>query len=83
MKRKKRKKRGWNDNENDFFIKKKIDNNIGDSGAKMISEGLKSNSTLIYLSLQCDRKEGSNKKFLKKGKRESNVWQKIVMKNDM
>ena len=31
--------------------------NIGDSGAKMISEVLKSNSTLTYLNLYSDEKE--------------------------
>ena len=35
----------------------KIDNNIGDSGAKMISKVLKSNSTLTYLDLSCDEKQ--------------------------
>ncbi len=31
--------------------------NIGAEGAKMISEGLKSNSTLTTLNLSCDEKE--------------------------
>ena len=33
------------------------DNNIGDEGARMISEGLKCNSTLTELNLSCDEKE--------------------------
>ena len=33
---------------------KQIDNRIGDLGAKMISEALKSNSTLTILDLSCD-----------------------------
>ena len=32
-------------------------NKIGDEGAKMISEGMKSNSTLTTLGLGCDDKE--------------------------
>ncbi len=36
---------------------KKIDNNIGESGARMISEVLKSNSTLTKLNLGGDEKE--------------------------
>ena len=35
----------------------KIDNNIGDSGAKMISKGLNSNNTLTTLYLWRDKKE--------------------------
>ena len=31
-----------------------LGNNIGDEGAKMISEGLKSNNTLTRLNLQCN-----------------------------
>ena len=38
----------------------KIGNDIGDEGAKMIIEGLKSNSTLIELNLICDYKARSN-----------------------
>ena len=34
-----------------------IGNNIGDDGARMISEGLKSNSTLTELNLSSDEKE--------------------------
>ena len=34
-----------------------IGNKIGDEGARMISEGLKSNSTLTYLNLYSDEKE--------------------------
>ena len=34
-----------------------IGNNIGDDGARMISEGLKSNSTLTTLNLSCDEEE--------------------------
>ena len=37
-----------------------IDNKIGDSGAKMISEGLKSNSTLTELNLVSDEKRRNN-----------------------
>ena len=33
-----------------------VDNNIGDSGARMIIEGLKSNSTLIKLNVESDLK---------------------------
>ena len=36
---------------------KKVDGNIGDKGAKMISEALKSNSTLTGLNLCGDEKE--------------------------
>ena len=36
---------------------KKIGNNIGAQGAKMISEGLKCNSTLTKFVLSCDDKE--------------------------
>ena len=36
---------------------KQIGNNIGDEGAAMISEGLKSNSTLTTLDLWSDEKE--------------------------
>ena len=36
---------------------KQIGNNIGAEGARMISEGLKSNSTLTELDLRCDEKE--------------------------
>ena len=51
-----------NDNENDIYMKL-IVNHIGDSGAKMISEVLKCNSTLTVLSLSSDEKEQkSNKK---------------------
>ena len=32
-------------------------NNIGDSGARMISESLKTNTTLTYLNLCCDEIE--------------------------
>ena len=32
-------------------------NNIGDEGARMISEGLKCNSTLTKLNLRSDEKE--------------------------
>ena len=32
-------------------------NKIGDEGARMISEVLKSNSTLIELDLECDENE--------------------------
>ena len=35
-----------------------IVNNIGDSGARMISEGLKCNSTLTKLILVSNEKEG-------------------------
>ena len=34
-----------------------IGNNIGAEGAKMIGEGLKSNSTLTELDVSCDEKE--------------------------
>ena len=34
-----------------------IENNLGDDGARMISEGLKSNSTLTELNLSSDDKE--------------------------
>ena len=34
-----------------------IGNNIGDDGARMISEGLKSNNTLTTLNLGCDEEE--------------------------
>ena len=33
-------------------------NEIGDEGARMISEGLKSNSTLTELNLWCDDENG-------------------------
>ena len=36
---------------------KQLGNNIGDEGAKMISEVLKSNSTLTTLYLRSDEKE--------------------------
>ena len=39
----------WNDNN-----WKRADNNIGVEGARMLSEGLKSNSTLTELHLECD-----------------------------
>ena len=41
---------------------KQIDNNIGAEGAMMISEGLKSNSTLTALYLHGDEKEEIIKK---------------------
>ena len=40
-----------------MIIMKQIGNKIGDEGAKMISEGLKSNSTLTSLWLNGDEKE--------------------------
>ena len=40
-----------------MIIMKEIGNDIGDSGARMISEGLKNNSTLTKLDLRCDEKE--------------------------
>ena len=64
---------------------KQVVNHIGDSGAKMISEGLKRNSTLTKLYLDSDEKEEKeiriNKKEIKKrGKRERNVvWCEIMI----
>ena len=45
-----------------MIIMKYIVNNIGAEGAKMISEGLKSNSTLTELDLSCDEKEEKENK---------------------
>ena len=39
----------------------KIYRHIGDEGARMISEGLKINSTLTYLNLRSERKKKRNK----------------------
>ena len=39
---------------------KEIGNDIGDSGARMISEGLKINSTLTKLDLICGEKRRNN-----------------------
>ena len=39
-------------------------NNIGDEGARMLSEGLESNSTLTTLSLGGDEKEESKWKMI-------------------
>ena len=39
-----------------------IDNNVGDSGVKMISEVLKTNSTLTELILRSDEKEVRNRR---------------------
>ena len=36
------------------------DNKIGDEGARMISESLKSNKTLTKLDLQCDEMNNGN-----------------------
>ena len=41
------------------------ENNIGDEGARMISESLKSNTTLKELGLQSDEMN-NGKKFIKK-----------------
>ena len=38
-----------------------IGNNIGESGAKMISGALKTNTTLTQLNLECDEKESGKK----------------------
>ena len=43
----------WNTNP----IKQWTDNNIGDEGARMISESLKTNTTLTYLDLCSDEIE--------------------------
>ena len=43
-----------------------IDNNIGVSGAKIFSEGLKTNSTLTELDLSSDEKEYRNTRNNKK-----------------
>ncbi len=49
------------------MIKKElIENSIGDSGARMICEVLKSNSTLTILDLGCDEKEESKWKMIMK-----------------
>ena len=48
--------------------KKEIGNKIGDSGAMMIGEGLRSNSTLTELVLSSDEKEGIMKNNRRKGK---------------
>ena len=45
---------------------KQIGNNIGAEGAKMISEGLKSNSTLTTLNLSGDEKEEYKWKMIMK-----------------
>ena len=39
-----------------------IVNKIGDEGARMISEGLKNNSTLTKLNLSCDEKNGKEER---------------------
>ena len=40
----------------------KTDNRIGDEGAKMISEGMKSNSTLTSLNLGCEEEKQKRRK---------------------
>ena len=63
-----------NDNENDIKMKW-IDNNIGDEGAKMIGEGLKSNSTLTSLWLNGDgKKKGKKEKGIKEREKEMCRW---------
>ena len=49
MNREREEREKWNDNNWIWTV-----NNIGDEGAKMLSEGLKSNSTLTTLDLGCD-----------------------------
>ncbi len=54
-------------------------NNIGDLGAKMISEGLKSNSTLTVLDLSGDEKEEvkeMNRGYRRKGNNDRNKIQR-------
>ena len=46
--------------ENDIQMEQ-TGNRIGDEGAKMISEGLKSNSALTTLVMSCDEKKKKKK----------------------
>jgi len=49
----------------DSIMKKKwTDNNIGDSGAAIICESLKTNTTLTKLDLRCDEKRSKMKWIL-------------------
>ena len=51
-------------------------NNIGDEGARMVGEALKSNSTLTRLNLRSNKKMRSNKKIYL-------IWGMIISKQGM
>ena len=55
------------------------DNDIGESGARMISESLKTNTTLTFLNLYCDEK-WSKMKWIIIIKKKTKEW-KNEMKN--
>ena len=46
----------WEEISNEMINEIWTANNIGDEGARMISEALKINSTLTKLNLRCDEK---------------------------
>ena len=75
---------------NDIMIKWIIwtDNNIGESGARMISKSLKTNTTLTVLNLGCDEKWSKMKwiiiiiKKRKEWKNEIKIYVRCGMRED-